>query len=405
MPAAAKRPSGEVYEIWNDKVEEVWNGPEIREIRRRMLAGEKVEFCSKCYEEEAAGSRSLRIDHTEQWFSEMGDGLRQRIDESREDGRVKKLPVWMELKLGNVCNLRCRMCCPSDSNQIQAEYQEIGDADPYFEGLWGHQRTLLWHHKPIPLAEMPPWYSSRFLWDQIDALLPDMLKVNMVGGEPTMIEEIYGFLEKAVASGDAKHLELQFNTNLTSLRPRFLELLPHFRMVRFTASVDGYGKLQEYIRHPARWESIDRNYRTVAKSVAPNTLLVVSPTIQIYNVLQITDIFRWVESVHEWTTHPPITPAMLDHPNYLNVRILPPEIRALAADRLEAYRENGALPKRISWFHERLGVFVNLLRAEYEPRPELLEAFMRFTEILDKKRGERLADAAPELYSLLQKAL
>jgi hypothetical protein len=398
----ASKPSGQPYELWADTFDDVWNGPEIRTIRLRMLAGDEVNLCHKCYEEEANGSRSLRVDHNEAWIGTLGTELDQRIAEAgKNDGQVSAPPLWLELKLGNRCNLRCRMCCPEDSDQIQAEYDQLGRSDPFFEQLWGHQRNPGGH---LPLAEMSEWYSSRFLWDQVDARLPGLLKINLVGGEPTMIEEIYDFMEKAVATGHAGHLELQFNTNLTSLRPRFLELLPHFRYVRFVASIDGVGALQEYIRHPSRWESIQRNFQTALANLAPNTQLFVAPTIQIYNVLQITDLFRWVESAHEWH-HPPITPALLDGPWYLNVRFLPFAVRDLAAQRIEAYLAEGDLPRRFQWFRERLGVFTNLLRSEpplhQAGRDDLLETFLRFSTILDATRGEHLADAAPELCKLL----
>lgn len=401
MPAPAKRASGEVFEMWSDRFADVWNGDELVDIRRRMLAGERVSLCHKCHEEEAAGGRSLRIDHNERWLGQDDGTLARRIDATRSrDGVLDEPPIWIELKLGNVCNLRCRMCSPNDSNQIQAEYGQLCDEDPFFERLWGHERHVLWHHKRLPLVDVPPWTEGRFLWDQVDALLPTLRKVSIVGGEPTMIEAMYEFLERAVAGGHAPRLELQFNTNLTSLRPRFLELLGHFAHVHLSVSFDGVGAVQEYIRYPSRWASVERNFRTLVASSPPSVSVVVAPTVQSYNVLGITDLYRWIESVAEWRYNP-ITPNILDEPYYLSFRCLPIEVRKLAADRIDAYRDEGRLPRTFEPLRQRLDVISSLLRASHTSRDGALDTFRRFTATLDRARGQQLRTAIPELSSVL----
>ena len=57
-------------------------------MRRKMLLGEKVCGCDQCYQQEAIGGRSKRIEMNEQWGHLIGEAIQQ----TSPDGKITFSP-------------------------------------------------------------------------------------------------------------------------------------------------------------------------------------------------------------------------------------------------------------------------------------------------------------------------
>lgn len=102
--------------VYHHTLEQAWNSQYMRDVRRAMLDGKAVTDCQSCYENEASSGQSYR---TTVAASMMDRPIEQvRSQTIANDYRVDVDPKFLKLELGNLCNLKCRMCGSLLSSQI-----------------------------------------------------------------------------------------------------------------------------------------------------------------------------------------------------------------------------------------------------------------------------------------------
>jgi sulfatase maturation enzyme AslB (radical SAM superfamily) len=103
-------------------IDEIWNSAYMRNIRRGMLKGERISACEVCYLNEAAGGHSYR---TNVGLEPIKGQRRTRSEMDRYGARsgfrVGEHPNFFKLEIGNLCNLKCRMCYGGNSSQIERD--------------------------------------------------------------------------------------------------------------------------------------------------------------------------------------------------------------------------------------------------------------------------------------------
>ena len=99
---------GTPYKLNKDSLEEAWNSEVYKTIRKQMLDGERPEMCTRCFREEDAGIHSARQAWNEKWKKDIKYTVNAPFS-------IK----YVDLRLGNLCNLKCRMCNPYSSNQTK----------------------------------------------------------------------------------------------------------------------------------------------------------------------------------------------------------------------------------------------------------------------------------------------
>ena len=196
---------GKPINLAEDSFEEAWNTQNMRDIRQKMLAGEPVKGCETCYEQEKIGKRSYRQAHNKEWFSRPGKKeIVERVESSKLNNyAVDKPPVYLDLRLGNLCNLKCRMCNPYNSIMIHKEWQEL---DQQTAGEY----SSFWKKYNMKIGTVSKWYESDNFWSDVEKYIPHLKKVYMTGGEPTLIESNYRFLDLCREKGYADKIELFF---------------------------------------------------------------------------------------------------------------------------------------------------------------------------------------------------
>ncbi len=111
----------------------------------------------------------------------------------------------------------------------------------------------------LPVPNLYSWYESSTFWQQLQAVMPSIRQMYLVGGEPLLIEAHYDFLESCVKRGYAQNIKLEYNSNITAIPDKAWSLWKHFRLVQIGASIDGIGRVNDYIRHPSKWERVHEN--------------------------------------------------------------------------------------------------------------------------------------------------
>jgi len=371
---------------------EIWNADTMRELRRDMVAGRRVAGCEVCYRAEDRGGDSIRLTDNAAW--EQGWLNQPRItfdtmvaEAVEHDFNLPKLPARIEVEVGNLCNFRCRMCNSFSSSRIAR--------DPVQRKWDGFQYSP---HE-VPEVEINPGQIRRVraIENLVDELADDsgseVKQLCFFGGEPFLVREIPRLLERLVAVGRARQLSLMFISN-GSVVPEWLSLATQFRRVDLAVSVDGYANDFEYIRFPGRWSKLTRNLQLFKK--IPNVYFQVTATIQVNNVLGLTRLFRYLDSVEiEFAGY------LLHYPPHLPVSVLPSPIRRLAAARLMEYAEDDCRPEHRALV---LSFAAQIEAGDEDGDPGLLRDFMLMTNDLDRSRGQSIRRTDPELVALLEQA-
>ena len=102
--------------IQNESLEEIWNNENICRIRQQVLNNQRPSECAACFNLEDQGVESLRQRHIKGIIPEARINLYPNALDKLD--KNYKLPFefpTIEIKINNLCNLKCRMCHAVDS--------------------------------------------------------------------------------------------------------------------------------------------------------------------------------------------------------------------------------------------------------------------------------------------------
>lgn len=393
---------GRPLNLGTDSFASAWNTKYMKNIRQRMIEGKPITGCETCYSQEQIGKRSYRQTHNEEWLNRLGKKeFESRVTDSiKNDFRVDKLPVYLDLRLGNLCNLKCRMCNPYNSIMIEKEWIELDK-----ENNGAHSE--LWKKYGMVNGSVDKWYESDNFWNDIEKYIPHLQKVYMTGGEPTLIEANYRFLDKCREMGCAEKIELFFNLNFTTMKDRFIEQLKYFKWTSINASVDGFAEDNEYIRGNSKWEVTSKNIEKLLESSSGNIGLGFSPVIQIYNILSLDKLLDYVETlILRYDKDILIDFLFCFYPDFLDFVHLPKSIKLEAKDRLLVWKLRSKTLDRKThnsfFLQNSIQSLINRLDQTLDmDDKEKLNDFFIYTETLDKKRNQSFAKSFPKLREML----
>lgn len=328
------------------------------QLRNKMLAGEKIpESCSVCYKHESLGVESYREFETRDWVSKLNIN-------SIDDLNKIKHPHLYEIRLNNKCNIACRGCRPSYSSRIEKEYKKFNIIYPY------HQT---WDYSSLDIINM-------------DELGPDV-RVYITGGEPTVMREVYDFMQKCI---DMKKTDFDFTlgTNAATLSKKFLELIEKFTNMHFSISLDGYGKVNDYWRWGTDWDKVVKNMHTLSDMGHSITIESVPG---IYNVTNMHELLEFRDrefpeaGLYLQLNYNSMQSAF-NHPN--------PELVVESMKKCQ---------KTVSYCVDGKSVksTIDSLLDHYSKNPQCdldaLREFFEYNDQQDRARNVRLADYIPEL--------
>jgi molybdenum cofactor biosynthesis enzyme MoaA len=314
--------------IQDNTLEEIWNGETMQRIRKQVLTGYRPPECAPCFNLEDQGVESLRQRHIKGEIPEARIKLYPRATEAmRSDFTMPFEIPTMEIKLNNLCNLKCRMCNPTDSTSWNDwdQVEKFYDKEKNF--ISENVRKLNLKNKPYldKFDDNPNW------WASFEKLLPYFRRVEFAGGEPLMDPQHYRILDMLKPYG--KDIEIKYATNGTTLgisKGRTVhDYWPHFRSVAVNVSIDGIGSVYEYIRGNGDWEEVVRNIKEI--QAIPNLSRVVGAVaVQVSNVLTLDKMIEYFLDdlgIVFYTN-------MVNYPNVLSAQVLPQPLRKIAVERL-----------------------------------------------------------------------
>ena len=393
---AVKDEKGEPYIYGKDSLENYWNSYGLRQVRKTMLAGEKVKACEHCYYQESIGKISYRKSFNKQWFeSECRKEILKRIEKSRLNNfKVEGAPIYLDIRPGNLCNLKCRMCNPGYSSKVYQEQKQLlkespSEANPLIDIKYFEKTEKEFHS----------WHKNPEIWKSIYKWAPGVKQLYFTGGEPTLIKENWDLIDHLKQKGYSKNICLVFNLNCTQVPDKLLDTFETFSTVTIAFSVDGYREVQEYIRYPSKWEEIENNIIKILKKRRQNTIFYFSPAIQVYNILNLPELLKWIDKLRSNYGHINNSMIMCTTPEFLDISILPKNIKKEAFLRIEQYEKSYTGGDH--FLLECIQSVKNVLKSEENPGIEhKLKKFYKYTNLLDQKRNNNFKKTFPELNHL-----
>ena len=236
--AGLVKEDGVAMNLRDHTIEEVFNSSHMRRTRLQMIAGEIPTSCTKCFNEEAKGIRSKRQWETTEWAQRLD--LQKLVKQTKADGTAPVNIPYFDLRLGNLCQLKCVMCSPHDSSswikEWKLQYPQYKNEDLVKDQGWNDQYDYNWYKKGSFIESMK---------DQAKHIQ----ELYFAGGEPLLIPEHYKILEFLVEEGLASQVNLRYNSNGLELPDKLFRLWDHFKEVRFNFSIDAYAERNDYIRY------------------------------------------------------------------------------------------------------------------------------------------------------------
>ncbi len=347
-----------------------WTSDQLHGIQQNMLDNVRDSGCQVCWKKEDRGFSSLRQHSNEIYAKELKDV---------KEGKIPQNPMYLDLRLGNLCNLKCRMCISDWSSQIAGEILDNPNED------WIDTPT----QKVIGLDDDT--------WETIEKWIPYVKRVFMTGGEPTIIKRNLDYIDKIIESKFANEVELIFTTNATNINQRFIDKSKEFKSVSFNVSIDAVGELANYIRNPSDWATIENNMQKLNQAgmgVSFNT------TIQWLNMTRLNEIFDYIENCNigfggVWFQ-------LVTDPYYLDPIFAPTFMKEKCINDIEKFLHRPFLSE--SKYNNIL--FGQLKQSLIETKNFLVKnlhnvkhqkEFLKRMEILDRLRGQSLFQALPEL--------
>lgn len=315
-----------------------WNSPYMKNVRKKMLAGEKPPSCLKCFKEEAAGHRSKRMWETNYWSQRVN--VDQLIRQTNDDGSVPPNLAYIDLRFGTKCQLACIMCSPHDSSGWVTDWKTIF---PAVENA-SLKEIMKWDNKGSTNSSSYNWHKQNpVFWQQFYEQLPNMQQIYFAGGESLIIEEHYKILEEAIKQGIAKNLELRYNSNGVEWREDLFDLWKEFKVVRFHYSVDSIYGMNEYIRYPSEWKRTEEVFHILDNETSDNVEITIACAVQALNVYYLPDFIQWkleqgFRKINMWPFGAGgISQHFVYWPAHLNVKVLPKWFKQKCRDKYQTW--------------------------------------------------------------------
>lgn len=412
-----RKTNGESFNWSRDTLESARNSSLLKDIRSFMLEGRWHPTCERCRSEEAAGVNSRRVRVNALYKDDFSPEA--ATDGTGVDGLIntKNFPVLdLDVRFGNLCNLRCRMCGPTDSSSWYGDYLKING--PFFQSSNGRVEIVSDQGALKAPSAGFEWYENEHVGQELEALAPSVRRLYIVGGEPFLIQRHWDYLDQIVQMGRAGEVDLEYNTNLTRIPESAWELWRHFKSVRLGVSIEGVGTVNDFIRYPSRFAQIERNLERI-DSAEGNLWGWLAVTVSIYNVLHLPDLILWkirkgFKRINRDPSNPLLTSHPLHKPEFLNIKALPPWAKEIVVQRYRAFpaileRELTSLGMseevRVSLLahtEKLLGSYVKFMMSG--DLTEWLPEFVRHVQKLDAVRGQNFATIVPEFAGLVDPA-
>ncbi len=357
---SSSRTDNKYFNLNVDTVHDTMNSDTFKQARLQVLEGKKPKACMRCFSEEAKGMTSKRLEEIKNYPEYTQDVAQLATD---AQGYIQDVQLeFVELRLGNTCNVACRTCNPASSSKWRNDYDKL-------------QNSLSFKLTDYNTMQGFRWPEREEFWEDLLKHCDNVKTFYINGGEPMLIKQHFKFLERLVELGKTD-IKLWYNINMTLMNEKVIELWRKFDHVKVSCSIDDLGKRNEYIRYPTKWDDVMKNFLRLKQE---DFELDVTQTVSFMNYSTLGDFYDFFHREHGvWVHH-----NYVYDPAILSPAVLPKEIRDLVHTKL-----HNSFPEY------KVNELTNMFGGP--DRPEKWKHALEYTLRLDKIRGHNIQDFLEE---------
>lgn len=354
----AKR-GGKAISLNDLSIREMINSDTYKEVRLEMLDGKEPSACRRCYDEERAGIKSKRQEENGRYL----ESSMPVIENLREDGTILDMDFqFVELRLGNICNLKCRTCNPVSSSKWKKDYSILQKELDFVTDYSGVDDGV--------------WFEKDSFWGELLHNGKNLKRIYVNGGEPTLVEKHFAFLYNLIERGMASEIDLWYNINVTNLPTNLLTMWRSFKSISVTASIDDLRGRNDYIRSGSEWDVTLLNLSILRSTDWID--LSICQTLSAYNIFYVDKFYEYFGKTgdkihHNWCYDP----------EFLSPWHLPDDVKQDIISRCQNMPEY---------------MLNNITQTLSKPRDEnKFKQFISYNRKLDLLRNTKFSDVFPEL--------
>ena len=362
---SSSRDGDRFYNLNRDTVHDTMNSDSYKKARLEVLDGKKPKACLRCYAEEAKGMNSKRVEEIKNYPGYTIDVARKVTDST---GYMKDVQLeFVELRLGNTCNVACRTCNPASSSKWRNDYDALRKATTFqltdyntMEGFRWPERDGFWEDLLQHCDRVKTFYIN--------------------GGEPTLIKEHFRFLERLVELGKTD-IKLWYNINMTNMNDKVIDLWKKFDHVKISCSIDDLGDRNHYIRYPTKWNDVEKNFLRLKSE---GFEMDITQTVSWMNYSTLGDFYTAFNKKYGIFVHH----NYVYDPDILSPAVLPKEMRDEIHKRFEGVFDEWKLKELKTMFGG-------------PDKPKKWEQAKEYTRNLDDIRNQDIENFLPEFEDMI----
>lgn len=365
---SAQYPLGNVSNV---DLQTLYDSEIYKNIRSNMQSNRANTECSKCYAKELTTGTSMRFTN-DMTYSILQERYPDNFNTLHPENILK-----LKIDFSNGCNLKCPMCGVFRSTSWMKDTRHILEN---FDDVENYNHITDFNPNDVT-AHIPKSFIDNN-WE----FLIKLKQIEVSGGEPFLSQEFIYLLERLVDINWQGSLKII--TNMTLIDDKIISLLQKLK-VRLNISVDGTGKLYEYVRPGITgsymtWEDFDELYDRIS-NVRKNFVY----TPQLLNLYDIKPFIEWANTKYDLNDRAAIN-MPLTYPEIYCISVHPDiEYKKHLANFLEKY------PMRHFKNKQTFNAVSTLLQNDYDD--SMFIKFKKFTKNLDKLRNTSILDYIPEL--------
>ena len=362
---SSSRDGDRFYNLNRDTVHDTMNSESYKKARLEVLDGEKPKACLRCYEEEDKGMNSKRIEEIRNYPEYTIDVAREVTDST---GYMKDVQLeFVELRLGNTCNVACRTCNPASSSKWRNDYDAL-------------QKATTFQLTDYNTMEGFRWPEREGFWEDLLQHCDRVKTFYINGGEPTLIKEHFRFLERLVELGKTD-IKLWYNINMTNMNDKVIDLWKKFDHVKISCSIDDLGDRNHYIRYPTKWNDVEKNFLRLKSE---GFEMDITQTVSWMNYSTLGDFYTAFNKKYGIFVHH----NYVYDPDILSPAVLPKEMRDEIHKRFEGVFDEWKLKELKTMFGG-------------PDKPKKWEQAKEYTRNLDDIRNQDIENFLPEFEDMI----
>lgn len=340
--------------LQHNTLDEYWASQSLKDMQHQMLHGQDtIKECSTCKYEETMFGSSMRTNTLRDYNFDCPDLYEHEL--SKRGWINADSPNRLEIHVGNTCNLKCLTCNPKDSSMFLTENRRLN--------ISNHQQ------KDFVYSEDRINKIFKFVTDN------DLDILDLRGGESMLIPVIKHQL-MTLPDKVYDNTTLRLQTNGTIYNKEWKHIFEKFNKIEIMISVDGFGPVNEYVRFPSQWHTIEKNIDHF-KSHNPVNLFI-NTVVSNTNLYRLDELLAWSYKKNVYCHLAP-----LNNPKIYQLTNLPKILLDQAKEKLKQFDH-----------HSGVSAILNT-SACFDT--DLWKEFCFMIDLRDQHRKNRIFDVCPEM--------